>query len=167
MNQRKRPPLGGLLGVLLFIVPLSQAGAQTSAPAITDSVIRAVTPAVTREVGQVVTRTLASGGWVNKGYDIDGRWEIVARDDKRYIVFDDDFQTRSGPDLKVYLSSRPLAALSDRTVAPNSVEISPLKAARGAQEYEIPADLDLAEYRTVLIHCKKFSHLWGGGAIAP
>ena len=139
MNNRKRLLLGGLLGLSLLAAPPPQAMAET----------------------------LAGGDWTNKGYDIHGNWKIVAQNGKRYIVFDEDFKTRSGPDLKVYLSSRSLAALSDKTVASSSVEIAPLKSARGAQQYEIPAHLDLADYRSLLIHCKAFSHLWGGGNIAP
>ena len=139
MNNPKRLLLGGLLGLSLIIAPLPDATAET----------------------------LASGEWTNKSYDIHGTWKIVAQNGKRHIVFDEDFKTRSGPDLKVYLSSRSLAAVTDGTVASSSVEIAPLKSARGAQEYEIPAALNLADYRTLLIHCKAFSHLWGGAQITP
>ena len=125
--------------------------------------LRAQTEAQT----EAESETLASGDWTNKGYDIHGNWKIVAQNGKRYIVFDENFKTRRGPDLKVYLSSRPLASVTDRTVEPNSVEIAPLKSARGAQEYEIPPDLDLGDYRSLLIHCKAYSHLWGGAKIAP
>ncbi len=139
MNSIKRPLLAGLIGTVLLIAPPLHAAAQT----------------------------LASGEWVNKSYDIHGGWEIVKRGGNHYIVFDENFKTRSGPNLNVYLSPRPLGALSDNTVAPNSVEIAPLKSPLGAQEYEIPASLDLTEYRSLLIHCKTFSHLWGGATIAP
>ena len=103
-------------------------------PETTESIVEETTESITQEttpeeVDQAMT--LASGDWVNKSYDIHGNWEIVERDGTHYIMFDDDFRTRSGPDLKVYLSLLPLAALNDRTVAPSSVEISPLKAPRG------------------------------------
>ncbi len=139
MNNAKRFLLGGLLGLLLLAASFPSAAAET----------------------------LASGAWTNKGYDIDGQWKIVARDGGRYIVFDDDFKTRSGPDLKVFLSSRPLASITGGTVVPSSVEIGPLKSHRGAQEYEIPARVDLDAYRSLVIHCKAYTHLWGGGEIAP
>lgn len=153
--NRPRPPRISpfpLILLALLIIP----------PAHSQSATEAVIPALTHEAAN----TLAGGRWFKKDYDIHGKWAIVAHDGKRYLVFDDDFQTRRGPDLKVYLSTRPLTALSDRTVAPNSREIAPLKSFRGAQEYELPPDLVLADYRSVLIHCKRYSHLWGGGAIA-
>ena len=143
--------LSGVLGIVLLAAPLSHAHAQTDAEA----------------EAETKSETLASGDWTNKGYDIHGNWKIVAQNGKRYIVFDENFKTRRGPDLKVYLSSRPLASVTDRTVEPNSVEIAPLKSARGAQEYEIPPDLELGDYRSLLIHCKAYSHLWGGAKIVP
>jgi len=85
----------------------------------------------------------------------------------RTIEFDDDFKTRRGPDLKVYLSKLTVEELTDSTVAANSVEIAALQSHRGAQIYEIPAALDLDDYRSVLIHCKRFAHLWGGGNFGP
>ena len=106
---------------------------------------------------------LASGEWVKKGYDIDGGWKIIQRDGQKLIVFDDDFRTRKGPDLKVYLSKLPIDTLRDSEVAESSVKISPLKSNKGAQEYTIPAGIELDEYSSVLVHCEKFSHLWGGG----
>lgn len=111
--------------------------------------------------------TLAGGEWTNKGYDIHGEWKIVAREDGRWLVFDDDFRTRSGPDLKVYLSSHTLATVTGKTVAAKSVEIAALQSPRGAQEYQLPAKLNLHDYRSVLIHCKSFAHLWGGGELFP
>ncbi|MGI9310197.1 MAG: DM13 domain-containing protein [bacterium] len=126
----------------------------------------ALTTAAQEVALDAAAQEIARGEWTNKGYDIHGAWRIVARDDGvRYIVFDDDFKTRSGPDLKVFLSPRALSEINDRTAAPDSVEIGALQAHAGAQEYAIPADLDLAEYRSLLIHCKAFSHLWGGAEI--
>ncbi len=139
MNPNRYSLLAALLGIALLVAPLSQSLAET----------------------------LAGGTWINKSYDIHGSWKIVARDDARYIVFDEDFKTRRGPDLKVYLSTRTVAEVSDRTVAASSIEIAPLQSRKGAQEYEIPEDLDLADYRSLLIHCKKYSHLWGGGDLDP
>jgi len=133
-------------------------------------VVETVTPSVTRHLAQAAAdaaRTIATGAWVKSSYRIAGRWAIVMRDGARYIEFDDDFKTRRGPDLKVYLSTRAVEELTDATVAANSLEVAALQSHRGAQVYEIPAGLDLNDYRAVLIHCKRFAHLWGGGNFGP
>jgi len=151
----------GTVCVALFsaLFDASPARAQTST-------VEVITPSVTRHLAQASTdavQTIAAGAWVKSSYRIAGRWAIVARDGARYIEFDDDFKTRRGPDLKVYLSTRAVEELTDSTVAANSTEVAALKSHRGAQVYEIPAALDLNDYRSVLIHCKRFAHLWGGG----
>jgi len=154
-----------LTGVL-FIATVSLAS-----PARTQtSTVEVVLPALTGHLAQAAAdavQTIAAGAWVKSSYRIAGRWSIVARDGVRTIEFDDDFKTRRGPDLKVYLSKLTVEELTDSTVAANSVEIAALQSHRGAQVYEIPAALDLDDYRSVLIHCKRFAHLWGGGNFAP
>ena len=110
---------------------------------------------------------LARGKWTKVSYAIRGEWEIVAREDgARLIRFDADFKTRRGPDLKVFLSPDPLAEVEEGSAAARSFEIGALAAHRGAQQYEIPARLNLADYRALLIHCKSYAHLWGGADLA-
>ena len=105
------------------------------------------------------------GDWVKKSYRIAGEWEIISRDNARFIVFNEDFKTKKGPDLKVYLSKMSIADIEDRDVEPSSIKISALKSNKGHQEYALPADIDLDEYSSMLIHCEAYTHLWGGAAL--
>ncbi len=105
------------------------------------------------------------GDWVKKSYRIQGEWQIVSRDDARFIVFNEDFKTKKGPDLKIYLSKMPIADIEDDDVEPSSIKIAALKSNKGHQEYALPADIDLDEYRSMLIHCEAYTHLWGGAAL--
>ncbi len=106
------------------------------------------------------------GNWIRKDYDIAGEWEIVSRDNARFIVFDEDFATTAGPDLRIYLSTMPIADIGDNDVKPpSSIEIAILKSNKGAQEYALPANIDLDKYSSMLIHCKRHAHLWGGAAL--
>lgn len=102
------------------------------------------------------------GTWTGKGYAIKGGWHVTSRDDKTVISFDEKFKTRRGPDLKVYLSTSPIEDLQDRNVEDTSVLISPLKSNKGPQEYVLPDDVKLDDFRSVVIHCEAYSHLWGG-----
>ena len=106
--------------------------------------------------------TLSSGSWVEKGYSIKGEWNIVDRDGSRILIFNDNFKTKNGPDLKVYFSSRNISKIRGADVDRLSIKIGELKSNKGYQEYVIPEDLDLTEYGTVLIHCEAYAHLWGG-----
>jgi len=101
-----------------------------------------------------------------KRYNISGTWNVSEKDGQKTISFSDDFKTKGGPDLKVYLSSKTISELESGSVESSSKKISILKSNQGAQSYIIPADVNLSEYKSVVIHCEAFSVLWGGFDIA-
>ena len=71
------------------------------------------------------------------------------------------FETDNGPDLKVYLVNSATGDVSD------FVSLGDLKGNIGDQNYEIPADVDLAVYDTVLIWCVRFSSAFGEAMLSP
>ena len=105
------------------------------------------------------------GGWVNKQYNIKGGWEILEKNGKSIIKFTDNFQTKGGPDLKIFLSKRDITSATGKNATSNSILLSALKSNSGAQEYVVPSNIDLNDYQSVLIHCESFSVLWGGANI--
>ncbi len=107
--------------------------------------------------------TLSSNhSFVKRHYSISGNATLVETETGTEIVFSEDFETRSGPDLKVYLSKLPLAQLEDKSVDKNSLKIGVLKSKQGAQSYSLPQGVSLDEYKSVVIHCEAFAKLWGG-----
>ena len=100
--------------------------------------------------------------FVKKRYKIDGTASIEKVEGKTVLVFSDDFKTKNGTDLKVYLSKTPLTSLSAGDVNMNATRISVLKSHKGSQEYIIPENIDLSEYESVVIQCEAYSVLWGG-----
>jgi hypothetical protein len=67
------------------------------------------------------------------------------------------FETDPGPDLRVYLAT-------DRG-ADDNVDLDGLKGNVGNQQYEIPGDVDLAKYSTVVIWCRAFSVEFGSAEL--
>ena len=110
----------------------------------------------------VGTASASGGGWTDKKYSVQGNWSIEQRGDQHVIVFDDTFNTKSGPDLKLFLSPLSIDDATGKNATKGSVLISALTTNTGAQEYVIPANIDLSAYQSLLIHCEKFSVLWGG-----
>lgn len=119
----------------------------------------------------ILSIPLASAGtgveraWVEKKYGIKGQWDIVQKGDQTVIRFSDNFKTKNGPDLKIFLSKQTIADVNGRNATQDSVLLGTLKSPRGGQEYVLPAGIDVNDFQTVLIHCEKFSVLWGGGTI--
>jgi hypothetical protein len=75
-----------------------------------------------------------------------------------WVVRLEGFEVRNGPDLFVYLSP------SADGYADGAVEIGRLKADKGNQNYEVPADVAIDGVRSVVIWCREFAVLF---ATAP
>jgi len=66
----------------------------------------------------------------------------------------------------VYLVAANDASDSDTVKKAGFLELGSLKGNFGDQNYELPADLDLAKYRAVTIWCKRFSVNFGTVALS-
>ncbi len=44
--------------------------------------------------------------------------------------------------------------------------VAVLKSTKGSQEYVLPANIDVSNFNSLLIHCEAYSLLWGGTNIA-
>lgn len=104
----------------------------------------------------------ASGGWVSKQYQVNGDWTMAQRDGKWVIKFSDGFKTKSGPDLKVFLSQKSIGSVTGGTATQNAVMVSVLESSSGSQEYVLPASIDPTQFKSLLIVCEAYSVLWGG-----
>jgi hypothetical protein len=77
----------------------------------------------------------------------------------------DDFNTKNGPDLKLFLSPNKVENLTGKTALNQAVRLSVLKSNKGGQDYVIPVTIDITEFGSILIHREAFSVLWGGANI--
>lgn len=76
-------------------------------------------------------------------------------DNRRLLRFET-FKVQNGPDLYVYLSGHPMPRSSAELHDQGAFEVAWLKGNIGDQNYELPADLDVSQYRSVVIYCKRF-----------
>ena len=106
---------------------------------------------------------LAHGSFRPLGHDTRGTVSVIdAADGNIYVRFED-FEVENGPDLKVYLS-RAAADSPEGDLTANIVDLGDLKANVGDQNYLVPAAVDVGQYRSVVVWCKRFSV---GFAVAP
>ena len=66
------------------------------------------------------------------------------------------FETSNGPDLQLYLVAASDASDSDMVKKAGFLTLGALKGNQGDQNYEVPADLDLSQYRAVSVWCRRF-----------
>jgi len=109
--------------------------------------------------------TAQSGNFQNSTYNITGSWTIVKENGQTILRLSDDFKTKNGPDLKLFLSPSKVGTLTGKTALNEAVRLSVLKSSKGGQDYVIPVNIDISDFESILIHCEAFSVLWGGADI--
>ena len=98
---------------------------------------------------------LASGNFVKAEKATSGKAKIVSINGKRYLEFDKRFRTGRGPDVKIILHRNSSIPLNIREG--NYITLARIKSFRGKQRYEIPNNLNLANYKSVGIWCEEFN----------
>ncbi len=103
--------------------------------------------------------TLVSGTFTGLGSYSGGGDALVLNDgsEQRFLRFEENFETSNGPDLNVYLTV-------GGDVDAGYVDLGDLSGNIGSQNYEIPTNVDLGEFDTVVIWCVRFGV---GFAAAP
>jgi hypothetical protein len=70
-----------------------------------------------------------------------------------------DFEVGPGPKFHVYLVPDAAVTTSTRVAQTMFVDLGRLKAFKGSQNYPVPAGVDLASYKSVVIWCEQFGVL--------
>lgn len=110
----------------------------------------------TPEVGVVVT--LIEGSFVDRSHPGSGLAKVLNDGTEQRFLRFEDFETDNGPDLFVYLTRADAGADAGAFgVDGDFVDLGRLKGNVGEQNYEIPIDVDLSEFDTVVVWCKRFS----------
>ena len=120
-----------------------------------------VNEAMPTGLANVSETVLASGSFHSVAHDTKGTANIYQLADGKRILRFTNFETSNGPDVHVYFVAANDASDSETVKKDGFLELGPLKGNIGDQNYDIPADADLAKYRAVTIWCKRFSVNFG------
>ena len=93
-------------------------------------------------------------GFVDTLHNGTGEVQVVEVGGRRFVRFESVAITNA-PDVHIYLSTD----TGGRYVEANTVYLGPLKATNGSFNYEIPASVDVARYRSVVVWCRAFTTL--------
>jgi predicted ATPase len=111
-------------------------------------------PASSENMSQIV---LSSGSFHGVAHESRGTASVYQLADGKRILRLTDFETSNGPDVHLYLVAASDASDSETVKKAGFLELGSLKGNVGDQNYEVPSDADLAQYRAVTIWCKRFS----------
>ena len=79
----------------------------------------------------------------------------------QYVLRFEEFSVRNGPDLFVYLSP------GAEGYEDGAINLGELKATDGAFNYEIPADVDISQFRSAVVWCKRFAVEFASAPLEP
>ena len=101
-----------------------------------------------------------SGTFKSAEHPTQGEVKVVTENGKKYLEFDGNFKTDSGPDLFVILhrnDTLPITGIKEK----DYVSIAALKNTSGTQRYEIPTNIDVSEFKSVAVWCRQFNATFG------
>jgi len=140
--------------------PAPAASAQGQAPAQGQASAQGQAPA------QV--RVLAEGAFITHEHETSGTVRVVALPDGTRRLEIIGLDTSNGPDLRVWLTDQPVIDGRDGWRVFDDgryAELGRLKGNTGNQAYDIPAGLDINQFRSVSIWCKRFAVSFGAAAL--
>ena len=108
------------------------------------------------EMPTVEMSVLSQGSFYDIAHVGGGQALVYQLADGSRVLRLQDFEVDNGPDLHVYLV--PINPVPDSVGVeiPGSGDLGKLKGNIGDQNYEIPADLDLSQFQSVVIWCQPF-----------
>jgi hypothetical protein len=122
--------------------------------------------AATSSSASVAPAPILSGRFHSNAHETAGTATVYRLGDGRRVLRLTEFATSNGPDVRVYLVAASDVTDNETVKKAGFVELGKLKGNRGDQNYDIPADLDLAKYRAVTIWCRRFSVNFGTAPLA-
>ena len=181
------PAIGGIAGAVIawwLVSPLfldseideAFPTASTAAATTTTTIQETAAPSTTSPVSQptatsrtttaVGPKELASGAFVDADATHRGAGSatIYELEDGSRLLRLEDFEVTNGPDLHVLLVPHPDPTGRDDVAG--YLDLGELKGNIGNQNYEIPDDVDLSEYGSVVIYCVPFHVLFSMATLA-
>ncbi|MYH05746.1 MAG: DM13 domain-containing protein [Acidimicrobiia bacterium] len=159
-----------------FPAPAALATTTTAAaeatPATTAAVTTTTEAPTTTTAAPTTTTTVPEGPvllsvseWISIGHPGTGTVLVYRQPDGSHVVRFEDLDVSNGPDLLVILSAAPL--VDDRAAYSEVAYLSlgDLKGNQGNQNYIVPAEVNLDEYQTVAIWCRRFNYTFNAAEI--
>ncbi|MDE0321517.1 DM13 domain-containing protein [Candidatus Poriferisodalis multihospitum] len=142
-----------------------ESAADADEPAATAPATTAAAPPPTTEAEPAV-RVAYVGSFGPRSHPAEGTAVVLTDGTQTFLRFDDDFATDNGPDLNVYLhTAGPDASVGD--LVDDFIDLGDLKGNIGAQNYVVPAGIDLDRYNTVSVWCVRFRVVFGTAELVP
>jgi hypothetical protein len=103
-------------------------------------------------------KVLASGNFMASEHPTKGLAEVVTQNGKNYLRLDKAFRSEEGPDVFVLLHREDSPKSYKKS---DYVRLGRLQKVRGKQLYRIPPQVNIGEFKSVVIWCRQFNATFG------
>jgi len=111
-------------------------------------------------------RILAAGPFQSQEHATSGSASLVQLPDGSQVIRLENLASSDGPDVKVWLSDREAGGDWYKYRSGRYLDLGPVKATHGNQNYAIAPGTDLTGLTTVVLWCDRFSVAFGSAALA-
>lgn len=101
-------------------------------------------------------QTLFRGSFHGVAHGATGTTTIYRLPDGRRVLRFMDFETSNGPDVRVFLAGAVDANDNETVTSRGYFSLGSIKGNKGDQNYELPNDLELDKYHSVVVWCNRF-----------
>ncbi|MFM9876258.1 MAG: DM13 domain-containing protein [Rhodoglobus sp.] len=178
MSKRRWILIGGVVAVVGLVVvllvtrpwlALIDVRVDDALPPVVEKVEDAPTDEGSSATPAPVPVELASGTFISHEQETSGSVRIIQNADGSRVLAIENLATTNGPDVRVWLSASDVVEGTDGWFVAGSadyLDLGSIKGNLGNQVYEIPADADLSQYRSVSLWCAQFSVSFGAAQIS-
>ncbi|MFF1829723.1 DM13 domain-containing protein [Paenarthrobacter sp. NPDC058040] len=121
------------------------------------------TPAANPSPAPVV---LGTGNFQSQEHGTSGTAQLLRLPDGSHVVRLENLASSDGPDVKVWLSSLEAGGDWFKYRSGRYVDLGPVKATHGNQNYAVPAGADITGLSSVVLWCDRFSVAFGSAPLA-
>lgn len=110
---------------------------------------------------------LSRGSFHSVAHETKGVATLYRLDNGKRVLRFTEFTTSNGPDVQVYLVAAPDSNDAATVKKAGFIHLGALKGTTGDQNYDVPADADLAKYQSVTVWCRRFGVNFGTAPLTP
>lgn len=111
------------------------------------------------------TSVVAMGAFQSQEHPTSGTASLLTLPDGSQVIRLENLASSDGPDVKIWLSDQAAGGDWFKYRSGRYLDLGPIKATHGNQNYAVPAGSDLQGLRTVVLWCDRFSVSFGSAAL--
>ncbi len=126
-----------------------------------------ISATVARTSKDVQATVLTTGRFHRVSHDTSGVATIHQLSDGKRLVRLTAFETSNGPDVRIYLVAANDATDNETVTRAGFVDLGAMKGNKGDQNYDLPTSIDLSQYQSVTIWCRRFGVNFATAPLTP